>query len=149
MASLGLHLLSVVVGVIFIFLGHIKLTPQFFPEYHTQIRNEFGKLNKEFPFYHLTGWRPYAKNYRIAVGVAEMSSGSLLILGGAFSQSMANVVLLVIITNMIIAFQKLHFSMEYIGGAIFLAFLLILRLVLASKSKTAKATKRNLEKKVE
>ncbi|CAF1073491.1 unnamed protein product [Rotaria sp. Silwood1] len=149
MASLGLHLLTVVLGVIFIFLGHIKLTPQFFPEYHTQARNEFGKLNKEFPFYHLTGWRPYAKNYRIAVGVAEMSSGTLLLLGGAFPQSMGNMVLLVIITNMIIAFQKLHYSMEYIGGAIFLAVLLILRLVLASTSKTtkvAKAAKRSSEK---
>ncbi len=82
MASLGLHLLSLVLAVTFIFLGHIKLTPQFFPEYHSQVKNEFGKLNKEFPFYHLTGWRPYAKNYRIAVGMAEMSAGTLLLLAG-------------------------------------------------------------------
>ena len=86
MASLGLHLLTVLLGVIFMFLGHVKLTPQFFPEYHTQIKNEFGKLNKEFPFYSLTGWRPYAKNYRIAVGVAEMSSGTLLLLGGGMKK---------------------------------------------------------------
>jgi len=82
MASLALHLLTVLLGVIFIFLGHIKLTPQFFPEYHGQIKNEFGKLNKEFPFYQITGWRPYAKTYRIAVGVAEMSAGTLLLLAG-------------------------------------------------------------------
>jgi uncharacterized membrane protein YphA (DoxX/SURF4 family) len=82
MTSLALHLLTVVLAVIFIFLGHIKLTPQFFPEYHSQTRNEFGKLNKEFPFYQLTGWRPYAKNYRLAVGVIEMSAGTLLLLAG-------------------------------------------------------------------
>lgn len=82
MASLGLHLLTILLGVIFVFLGHIKLTPQFFPEYYGQIRTEFGKLNTEFPFYHMTGWRPLAKNYRIAVGVAEMSAGSLLLLAG-------------------------------------------------------------------
>jgi hypothetical protein len=82
MASFGLHLLTVFLGVLFIFLGHVKLTPQFFPEYHTQIRNEFGKINKEFPFYHLTGWRPYAKNYRNAIGAAETALGTLLILGG-------------------------------------------------------------------
>ena len=82
MASLGLHLLTVLLGMIFLFLGHIKITPQFFPEYHNQIRNEFGKFNKEFPLYQLTGWRPYAKNYRIAVGVIEMSAGSLLLLAG-------------------------------------------------------------------
>ncbi len=84
MASLGLHLLTVVLGVIFIFLGHIKLTPQFFPEYHSQIRNEFGNLNKEFPLYKITGWRPYAKSYRIAVGVAEVSAGTLLLLAGGW-----------------------------------------------------------------
>ena len=82
MASLAVHLLTVILGVVFIFLGHVKLTPQFFPEYHNQVRNEFGKLNKEFPFYGQTGWRPYAKNYRIAVGIAEMTSGTLLLLGG-------------------------------------------------------------------
>ena len=82
MVSLTLHLLSAVLGAVFIFLGHVKLTPQFFPEYHSQIQNEFGKLNKQFPLYHLTGWRPYAKNYRTAVGVMEMSSGTLLLLGG-------------------------------------------------------------------
>ncbi len=65
---------------------------------------------------------------------------------------MANVILLVIIINMIIAFQKLHYSIEYIGAAILLAFLLVLRLVLASKSKATrvvKAVKRNVEEKVE
>lgn len=82
MGSLALHLLTIVLGAVFVFLGHIKLTPQFFPEYHTQIRNEFGKLNKEFPLYQLTGWRPFAKNYRIAVGITEMSAGTLLLLSG-------------------------------------------------------------------
>lgn len=82
MASLTLHLLTVLLGVAFVFLGHIKLTPQFFPDYHTQVRNDFGKLNKEFPLYQVTGWRPYAKTYRTALGVAEMSAGTLLLLAG-------------------------------------------------------------------
>ena len=86
MTSLVLHLLTVVLGVSFTFLGHIKLTPQFFPEYHEAVRNDFGKLNKAFPFYDLTGWRPLAKNYRLGVGVAEMASGTLLLLGGGLSQ---------------------------------------------------------------
>ncbi|CAF1058474.1 unnamed protein product [Adineta ricciae] len=149
MGSLGLHLLTVILGVIFLFLGHIKLTPQFFPEYHNQIRNEFGRLNKEFPFYHLTGWRPYAKNYRIAVGIAEMSAGTLLLLGGAVSQSLGTLALLVIMTNMIITFHKLHYGVEYLGAAISLVFLLVLRLIIASKSKPARTVKRNVEKKVD
>ncbi len=60
----------------------------------------------------------------------------------AFAQSMATVVLLVIMINLIIALQKLHYSIEYIGGAIFLAFLLIVRLVIASKSKAAQVRRK-------
>jgi uncharacterized protein YhhL (DUF1145 family) len=70
----------------------------------------------------------------------------------AFSQSIATVVLLVIMINMLIAFQKLNYSIEYLGGAIFLTFLLALRLVLASKSKATQAVKtakRNVEEKLE
>jgi hypothetical protein len=44
--------------------------------------------------------------------------------------------------NLIIALQKLHYSIEYLGGAIFLAILLVLRLVLASKSKARKVEKK-------
>jgi len=49
---------------------------------------------------------------------------------------------------MIFAFQRLNYSLEYIGGAIFLVFLLILRFILASKSKATKVVKtakRNVE----
>jgi uncharacterized membrane protein YphA (DoxX/SURF4 family) len=83
MASLTLYLLTIVLGALFVFLGNIKLTDQFFPDYHTMMRNEFGKLNKEFPLYQQTNWRPFAKNYRIAVGLAEMTAGTLLLLGGS------------------------------------------------------------------
>lgn len=65
---------------------------------------------------------------------------------------MANMILLLIMTNMIIAFQKLHYNIEYIGAGIFLAFLLLLRLIIASKSKATKVVKtakRNIETKVE
>ena len=43
-------------------------------------RQEFGRINSAFPFYKLTGWRPYAKNYRLAVGIAEMVCGAIMIL---------------------------------------------------------------------
>lgn len=81
MASLALHLLTVSLGVFFVFLGHLHITGQFFPELHTQIKNEYGKFNKEFPFHRLTGWRPYARDYRLGFGVMQMISGALLLLG--------------------------------------------------------------------
>lgn len=58
-------------------------------------------------------------------------------------------VLLVIMTNMIIAFQRLNYSMEYLGGAIVLAVLLVVRMLLASKSKGARPAKRTADAKTE
>ena len=79
--GLVLHLLTISLGVLFVFLGHLHLTPQFFPEVHNQIKNEYGKFNKEFPLHRQTGWRPYAKNYRLTLGITQGVCGLLLLLG--------------------------------------------------------------------
>ncbi|CAF1479106.1 unnamed protein product, partial [Adineta ricciae] len=44
------------------------------------IKQEFGRNNKVFPFYQLTGWRPFAKNYRLTVGIVEIVCGITLVL---------------------------------------------------------------------
>ncbi|CAF1239598.1 unnamed protein product [Rotaria sp. Silwood1] len=139
MASIGLHVLTLILGSLFIFMGHIKITPQFFPEQHIRIKNEFGKFNKEFPFHRQTGWRPYAKNYRLAIGITEVACGFLLVLG--FFSTLANLILLMVMINAIITFQKLNYPMEYIGVLICISFLLLLRLVLASRSKVKQSIK--------
>lgn len=36
-------------------------------------------MNKVFPFYRISGWRPYAKHYRMAVGIAEIVCGIILV----------------------------------------------------------------------
>ncbi|CAF0760341.1 unnamed protein product [Didymodactylos carnosus] len=151
MASLGLHLLTIVLGVFFIFLGHLKVTPQFFPEYHNYIKNEFGKYNKEFPFYRQTNFRPYAKNYRLGVGITEMICGALLILGGGFLKTLSNIILLALTVVATLTFQKLHYSIEYTAPILLTTFLLVARMLMALKSKTVevvKSAKKNVEKKV-
>jgi len=65
-----------------------------------------------------------------------------------FSQTLANIVLLGIMTNAIITFQKLNYSFEYTGVSIAISFLLVLRLILVSKSK-AKQTVKTVKKKIE
>ncbi|CAF1056508.1 unnamed protein product [Didymodactylos carnosus] len=151
MASLGLHLLTIVLGAFFIFLGHLNVTPQFFPEYHKHIKNEFGKYNKEFPFYRQTNFRPYAKNYRLSVGITEIICGALLILGGGFLKTLSNIILLAISSLAVMTFQKLNYPMEYTGATLLISFLLVTRILLALKSKTVevvKSAKKNVEKKV-
>ena len=43
-------------------------------------KQEFGRYNKVFPLYSITGWRPYAKNFRLAVGWTEIACGAILVL---------------------------------------------------------------------
>lgn len=168
MSSIALRVLTVALGLLFIYSGHIKLTPQFFPEQHAHIRNEFGKYNKEFPFHRQTGWRPYAKNYRLTIAITELVCGTLLLLGKnfylvehytedfvvfasilGFGTTLATIVLLMVMTNAIVTFQKLNYTIEYIGTFIFISFLLVLQLVLATRSKKHKPVQKKTEKKVQ
>jgi hypothetical protein len=97
MSSIALSVLTLTLGMFFILVGQFKVTPKFFPDIHEDMvrsnfflvridfilfyqRREFGRVNKVFPFYQITGWRPYAKNYRMAVGIAEIVCGAVLVL---------------------------------------------------------------------
>jgi hypothetical protein len=52
-----------------------------------------------------------------------------------FAQTLANIILLAVMTNAIITFQKLNYGVEYLAASIGIVFLLVVRLVLVSKSK--------------
>ena len=41
---------------------------------------QFGRYNLLFPFSKLTGWKPFAKNYRKSIGILEIICGSILVL---------------------------------------------------------------------
>ena len=173
MTSVVVHLLTVIIALSFIFLGHIKFTPLIFPEYHEYIRTEFGRYNKEFPFYRQTDWRPYAKNYRLTIGIIEMICGLFLLIGKNFCLFIVNSIILIILTyseclgffeplvivilsmivlNAIITFHKINYPIEYIGGSIFVLILLLSRLVLGLRSqhkKSIQPTERKAKDKVQ
>ncbi|CAF0989976.1 unnamed protein product [Adineta ricciae] len=144
MGSMVLRLLTLALGIAFIFFGQLHITPQFFREQHDHIKNEYGKFNKEFPFHRQTGWRPYAKNYRLTVGITEIVCGTCLLLG--ILKTPATIVLMMLMTNALITFQKLNYGLDYIGSVIFMLFLLVIRLVLASKSKVQSVAKKVTKK---
>jgi len=128
-------------GVFFIFLGHLHLTPQFFPEYHNHLKNEFGKFNKEFPLHRQTGWRPFAKNYRLGVGIAEILCGGLLILEAGPLQILANVVLLAMSGYSIMTFKQLNYKIEYIASATLVSLLLAALLYMRLSVRTTKTSR--------
>ena len=77
--SLPLTALSLLLGFFFIFIGIIKVTPYVNADIFRDMKQEFGRFNKVFPFYSLTGWRPFAKNYRLFVGWTEVISGAVMV----------------------------------------------------------------------
>lgn len=78
--SLPLTALSLLLGFFFIFIGIIKVTPNVNTDIYNDMKREFGRFNKVFPLYQLTGWRPWAKNYRMAFGLTEVICGAVLVL---------------------------------------------------------------------
>jgi hypothetical protein len=98
--------LSILIGCFFFFMGLVKLFPEINLELYTELvsmhvsssllamfpivqsysnpiinkRKEFGRYNKVFPFYQYTRWRPFAKDYRVAVAITESLCGFILII---------------------------------------------------------------------
>lgn len=169
MGSLFHRVITVTIAVVFLFCSHIQLSDKVFPELHKHVRNEFGKFNKEFPFYHQTGWRPLAKNYRSMTGLVELFC-SLCLLVGEFSwekqfrnrnenisffflrtqgflSTFCNIVLLMLMTNVIITLLKLNYPVEYTASSILISFLLAIRLVLESRANSSIRKQTRTEKK--
>ena len=78
--SLPLTALSLLLGFFFVFIGIIKVTPSINAEIYRDMKQEFGRYNKVFPLYKYTGWRPYAKNFRMAFGMTEVICGAILVI---------------------------------------------------------------------
>ncbi|CAF0819545.1 unnamed protein product [Rotaria sordida] len=130
MASIALTVLTLTLGMFFIFVGHFKITPKFFPDVHEDMRREFGRVNKVFPFYQVTGWRPYAKNYRLAVGIAEVVCGAILVLIPGRLKQLANVVLLILMLGAVYTHYILHDKFERMAPGLVFSLLLLTRLII-------------------
>nr|CAD7595420.1 unnamed protein product [Timema genevievae] len=75
MASMVLKSLSVLLGIFFIFVGIMKLTSQVSKDLHKDLRKEYVKYAKVFPFADLLDIKVPSKWYRRAVGTLEIICG--------------------------------------------------------------------------
>ena len=101
-----------------------------------------------FPLYEVTGWRPYAKNYRLAVGIAEVVCGAILVLipGKEFEsyaeinrssfvfvgrvKQLANIVLLIIMLGAVYTHYILRDKFERMAPGLVFSLLLLTRLII-------------------
>jgi len=105
-------------------------TPKFFPDIHEDMRREFGRVNKVFPLYEYTSWRPYAKNYRLAVGITEVVCGAILVLIPGRLKQLANIVLLTIMLGAVYTHYTLHDKFERMAPGLVFSLLLLTRLII-------------------
>jgi len=138
--SIALTVLSLTLGLFFIMLGQFKVTPKFFPDVHEDMRREFGRLNKVFPFYQVTGWRPFAKNYRFAFGLLEIICGTVLvIIHRGIPSQIANVVLLTLMLTTVYTHYALHDKFERMAPSLVFSLLLLTRLIINRQVQTKKS----------
>jgi len=130
MGSIALTVLTLTLGMFFIFVGQFKITPKFFPDVHDDMKREFGRANKVFPLYEYTGLRPFAKNFRLAVGIAEVVCGAILVLIPGRLKQLANVVLLILMLGAVYTHYALHDKFERIAPGLVFSLLLLTRLII-------------------
>ncbi|OXA41707.1 transmembrane protein 35B [Folsomia candida] len=70
--------LSILLGIFFIFLGVMKVTPFISKELHKDARKEFVKYSKVFPLSETLGFKIPSKWYRRCFGGFEIACGLIL-----------------------------------------------------------------------
>ncbi|KAK3097386.1 hypothetical protein FSP39_009167 [Pinctada imbricata] len=124
MASFVLKIISITLGLFFIFIGTLKLTPSVNKDLHKELRKAYIKSAKVFPFVGVTGWKPNGNLYRKAVGGAEVVCGAILATIPGPLKEAANILMILLMVNDIYSHYALDDGLE--KGSLSIVFLLLL-----------------------
>ncbi|KAL1491705.1 hypothetical protein ABEB36_012263 [Hypothenemus hampei] len=130
MNSPVLKSLSVLLGLFFIFVGVIKISSIVSKELHKDLRKEYVKYAKVFPFSELLSFKVPSKWYRRTVGVLEIVFGAALAFYPNHKvKNGANMGLLMLTVMAMYSHYMVADQMERTAPAIVFFFLLCGRLV--------------------
>nr|CAG4645936.1 EOG090X0IKQ [Lynceus sp. MCZ IZ 141354] len=138
--------LSVFLGLFFVFVGVLKLSPIVSRELHKDLRKEYVRYAKVFPLAQALNFKVPPKWYRRVVGGTEIMSGLILafIPHGRLKQ-VANVTLILFMLGAIYTHWILDDKFERVAPALVFFFMLTCRLIVdwqlkyrASKAKVAR-----------
>ncbi|GFR87596.1 transmembrane protein [Elysia marginata] len=130
MGSVVLKVLGITLGLFFIFVGTIKLTPSVNGDIYKEMRKTYIRNSKVFPLVKQTGWKPNPHTYRKTVGSTEIICGAFLAFFPGPLKEVANVCLLTITLNDIYAHWALDEGLDKMSPAIVFSLLLTCRLVI-------------------
>lgn len=129
MGSVVLTTLSVFLGLFFVFVGTIKVTPQISRELHREIRRDFVQYAKHFALAD-SGLKVTAKQYRLAIGWLEIVTGAVLAIVPGFFKQIANVFLLVLTLNDFYTHAAMADKFERTAPSIVFSLMLSCRLII-------------------
>lgn len=147
MGSIVLNTLSIFLGLFFILVGSMKISPKINKEMHREIRRNFVQYAKVFPLAKTVGFKVPSKYLRIVVGWLEVISGAVLIFIPGIIKQLANVILLILMLGAFYTHTILEDKFERTAPSIVFALMLGCRLVvyLQVKRKEKKALERSRE----
>ncbi|XP_030380141.1 transmembrane protein 35A [Scaptodrosophila lebanonensis] len=128
--TIVLKSLSILLGLFFIFVGTLKLTPHISKDLYKDLRTEYVKYAKVFPLTALFGLKIPSKWYRRTVGILEIVCGlAMALIPYHKVKNAANVTLLVLMLLGIYQHWMVSDPFERSGPALVFTFMLGGRLV--------------------
>ncbi|CAG0893435.1 unnamed protein product [Cyprideis torosa] len=130
MGSLVLKSLSVLLGLFFVFVGVMKVTPRINRDMHKEIRKEFVRYTKVLPLPVPEGVTITSKWYRRVFGGLEIASGlALAAIPHRKTKLVSNVTLLLLCVLMGYSNFMLNEKFEKIAPSLVFCFMLSCRLL--------------------
>lgn len=128
--TIVLKSLSILLGLFFVFVGTLKLTPHISKDLYKDLRTEYVKYAKVFPLTALFGIKIPSKWYRRTVGMLEIVCGlAMALIPYHKVKNVANVTLLVLMLLGIYQHWMVNDPFERSGPALVFTFMLGGRLV--------------------
>ncbi|CAC5409952.1 unnamed protein product [Mytilus coruscus] len=143
MTAMVLKALSVTLGIFFVFVGSLKLTPSLSDELYKEMRKNYIQQVRVFPPVKLFKWKLSPHIYRKAIGGAETLCGVILAFIPGPLKGAANVLMILITMNDVYCHWMLNSPLDKMSLSIVFFFLLMCRLIifLQFKAKEMEETK--------
>jgi len=128
--GLVIRSLNILLGLFFMFLGSLKITPNIIRDLHKDLRSEYAKYAKVFPFAKTLGYKVPSKWYRRSVGGLEIVCGLVLLLvPNRRLKNVANVVLLLTKVLNLYSHFAIDDQFERMAPSLVFFFMLVCRMV--------------------
>lgn len=126
-ASIAVTVLSILIGLFFIFCGVVKLTPAVNEDVYKELSKEFVRHAGVFPFARLLGVKVNPDWYRYFIAYVELLCGVILSVVPGGIKQLSSAILIFIMFGAVYSLNALGEPVVKMVPAIVTGFLLILR----------------------